>query len=185
VITTAAKRTGPGESAEQREARQAQGKPDLDLRDLDAAVVSMLRLNQAAARAARAANVRAATDITGFGLLGHASEMVQAGQGETPAGYVIEAGSVPILPGARAYAAAGYVARGASFNPGHFGQHVHFAGSVPPDLRTLLWESETSGGLLLSVPAATVGVFEQACAAAGQPAWRIGEVGCGEGIQVL
>ena len=106
-------------------------------------------------------------------------------EGATPAGFVIEAERVPILPGALAYAAAGYVARGASFNPGHFGPHVHFAGSVPPDLRTLLWESETSGGLLLAVPAATVGVFEQACREAGQPAWRIGEVVGEKGIQVV
>ena len=185
IIATTAKRTGAGESAEQRQARQAQGKPDLDLGDLDGAILSMLRLNRDAARAARTAGVRSATDITGFGLLGHASEMVQAGESETPLGYVIAAGNVPILPGTLRYVAAGYVARGARFNPGHFGPHVHFADSVPPDLRVVLWESETSGGLLLAVPAATVGVFERACAEAGQPAWRIGEVVRGEGIQVI
>lgn len=183
IITTAAKRTGPGESAADRQARQAQGKPELDVRDLDAAVVSMLRLNQAAARAARAAAVCAATDITGFGLLGHASEMVRSGAAGV--GFVIEAAAAPVLTGAARYAEAGYVARGARLNPGHFGETVRFAASVAPLLRTVLWESETSGGLLLAVPAANVDIFTQACAKSEQPAWRIGEVVCGEGIEVI
>ena len=183
IITTTAKRTGPGESAEQRQARQARGKPDLDVRDLDAAVVSMLRLNQAAARAAHIAKVDAATDITGFGLLGHASEMVRGS--ETGVGFVIEAAATPVLTGAERYAAAGYVARGATLNPGHFSEYVHFADNITPTLRTVLWESETSGGLLLAVPAANVAIFEQACAEAGQSAWRIGEVVRGKGIQVV
>lgn len=183
IIATTAKRTGPAESDEDRQARQAQGKPDLDVRDLDAAVVSMLRLNQAAARAARAADVRAATDITGFGLLGHASEMVLGS--EPGVGFVIEAAAVPVLSGAFRYVEAGYVARGARLNPGHFGEHVHFADAIPATLRTVLWESETSGGLLLAVPPAQVCVFEQACAKVEQSVWRIGEVVRGEGIQVI
>lgn len=182
IIATTAKRTGAEESAEDRQERLTQGKPDLDVRDLDAAVVSMLRLNQAAARAARAANVCAATDITGFGLLGHGCEMVRASEG---VGFVIEAVSAPVLSGALRYAEAGYVARGARLNPGHFGEYVRFTEHIDPILRTVLWESETSGGLLLAVPAAHVSTFERACAEAAQPAWRIGEVVRGEGIQVI
>lgn len=183
IITTAAKRTGPGESVEDRQARQAQGKPDLDLRDLDATIVSMLRLNRVAARAARAANVRAATDITGFGLLGHASEMVRGN--EAGVGFVIEAATVPVLSGAPRYVEAGYVARGATHNPRHFGEYIHFADSVAPPLRTVLWESETSGGLLLAVPAVEAHAFTRACAEHQQPVWRIGEVVRGEDIQVI
>ena len=74
VITTAAKVTGDGEAEADRQARHAQGKPDLDLAHLDAAIDSMLRLNRAAALAGRLASVHGATDITGFGLLGHAAK---------------------------------------------------------------------------------------------------------------
>jgi len=185
IITTAAKLTGPGENGVHRLARKTQGKPDLDLRDLDAAVVSMLRLNRAAAQAARAAGVRGATDITGFGLLGHGCEMAIASGQESGAGFIIEAASVPVLPGIERYIAAGYLTRGAVRNPSHFGQHVHMAEQVSPHLRTVLWEAETSGGLLLAVPAAAVTDFEQTCAASQQPVWRIGEVVRGEGIQVI
>ncbi len=185
VITTAAKLTGTGESSLHRLARKAQGKPDLDLLHLDEAIVSMLRLNRAAAQAARAAEVRSATDITGFGLLGHGAEMALASGREHGAGFVIEAASVPVLSGVHRYIAAGYLTRGATRNPQHFGQHVRFAERVTPALRTLLWEAETSGGLLLAVPAAHVAIFERACAASQQPAWRIGEVIGGSGIEVV
>ena len=185
IITTAAKLTGPGESSVHRLARKAQGKPDLDVRHLDDAVVSMLRLNRAAARAARAAEVVAATDITGFGLLGHGAEMAIACEREAGAGFVIEAAAVPVLAGAASYIEAGYLTRGATRNPQHFGRHVRVAEGVDPVRRTLLWEAETSGGLLLAVPAATVERFERACAENEQRAWRIGEVVSGSGIQVV
>lgn len=185
IITTAAKLTGPGENPVHRLARKAQGRPDLDVRDLDAAIVSMLQLNRAAAQAACAAGVRSATDITGFGLLGHASEMAIASGRENGVGFVIEAAAVPMLSGVERYIEAGYLTRGAVRNPAHFGEHVHMAGHVPPHLRTLLWESETSGGLLLAVPKSTVTLFEQHCTEHKQSAWRIGEVVLNTGIQVV
>ncbi len=185
VITTAAKLTGRGERGVHRLARKVRGKADLDIRHLDDAVVSMLRLNRAAARAARAAEVIAATDITGFGLLGHGAEMALAGEGASGAGFVIEAGAVPVLAGALTYIKAGYLTRGAARNPQYFGQHIRFAETIDPVLRTLLWEAETSGGLLLAVPAANTARFERTCAESNQPAWRIGEVISGAGIQVI
>lgn len=185
IITTAAKLTGPGENPVHRLARKAQGKPDLDVRDLDAAIVSMLRLNRAAAQAARAAGVRSATDITGFGLLGHASEMAMASGHENGVGFVIEASTVPVLPGIARYIEAGYLTRGAVRNPAHFGAHVRIDDRVPPHLLTILWESETSGGLLLAVPKSAVTLFEQQCVENEQSVWRIGEVVRGEGIQVV
>ena len=183
VITTAAKLTGPGENGLHRIARRAQGKPDLDVRRLDDAVISMLRLNRAAAYAARQAQVRAATDITGFGLLGHGSEMVIASASDG-IGFIIEADAVPLLPGVLEYITAGYLTRGATRNPQHFGKHVHFADNLAPELRTLLWEAETSGGLLLAASATNADAFERLCAAGSQPVWRIGEVVSGEGIRV-
>jgi selenide,water dikinase len=184
IITTAAKLTGPGENSMHRLARKAQGKPDLDVRDLGAAVVSMLQLNRTAAQAARAAGVRSATDITGFGLLGHSSEMALASGRENGVGFVIEAAATPVLPGVERYLAAGYLTRGAVRNPAHFGEHVRIDERVPPHLRTILWESETSGGLLLAVPKDAVTAFEQHCTEHKQPVWRIGEVVPGGGIQV-
>jgi len=185
VITTAAKLTGSGESSVHRLARKAQGKPNLDIRHLDDAVVSMLQLNRTAARAARASAVVAATDITGFGLLGHGTEMATAGGNEAGTGFIIEAATVPVLAGVLTYIEAGYLTRSATRNPAHFARHVRFAESIDPVQRTLLWEAETSGGLLLAVPADHSARFEHTCAESGQPVWRIGEVISGAGIQVL
>ncbi len=185
IVTTAAKLTGTGESRAHQVARRLQGKPDLDVRHLDAAIVSMLTLNRAAARAAQSADVRGATDITGFGLLGHGSEMAVASGRAAGAGLRIQANAVPGLPGVWDYIAAGYLTRGSTRNPDYFGEHVRFAPSVTPAQRTLLWEAETSGGLLLAVPAAGVALFQATCAAAGQDCWEIGAVVAGDGVEVV
>jgi selenide,water dikinase len=184
VITTAAKLTGSGETGLHRLARRTQAKPDIDLKHLDAAIDSMLRLNGAAAQAGRLAGVRSATDVTGFGLLGHASEMAAAAWRESKVGFLIHAAAVPALDGAWEYIAAGYLTRGATRNPQHYGIHVTFAPEVTPAQRTLLWESETSGGLLLAIPADRVGTFTAACTERKQPYWQIGEVASSEGIRV-
>ncbi|MCX6041565.1 MAG: selenide, water dikinase SelD, partial [Caldilinea sp.] len=181
VITTAAKQSGAGWTRWLTRLRRRG--PALERSDLDTAIISMLQLNQSAARAARAANVRSATDITGFGLLGHASEMLLANQAAVS--FHIETAQVPVLPGVWQSLKAGYLTRGSTRNPAHFGQHVRFAPSLYPAWRTLLWESETSGGLLLAVPKATQVAFEESCAAQKQPAWRIGQVVPGDGIQVV
>lgn len=185
VVTTAAKLTGSGERAIRRLARRVQGKPTLEVNHLDAAILSMLRLNRVAAAAARAAHVRAATDITGFGLLGHGSEMAVASGREAGVGLRIRAADVPALPGVWKYIAAGYVTRGSIRNPSHFGAHVKMGAQVTAAQRTLLWEAETSGGLLLAVPAVHVTTFQNACADAGQEYWEIGEVLVGEGVEVV
>ncbi len=185
IVTTAAKLTGTGESRAHRMARRAQGKTDLEPEHLDAAIASMSRLNRAAAQAAQTANVRCGTDITGFGLLGHGSEVAVASGANSGAGLRIRAGDVPALSGTWDYIAAGYLTRGSQRNPAHFGEHVRFADSVTPAQRTLLWEAETSGGLLLAVAAENVATFEQACREREQPYWAIGEVVSGSGIEVV
>ncbi|MCB0044940.1 MAG: selenide, water dikinase SelD [Caldilineaceae bacterium] len=185
VITTAAKLVGPGAGALGRQWRLRRGKPRLRKSDLDAAVISMLHLNRCAAQAAQAADVRSATDITGFGLLGHGSEMALAAGRETGVGLRIFAGAVPVLPGAFDYIQGGYLTRGSERNPASFGKQVRFEPDVTPEQRTLLWEAETSGGLLIAVPAANVERFIAACGEHGQAAWPIGEVVAGiEGIEV-
>jgi selenide,water dikinase len=147
---------------------------------LAAAVASMKRLNAVAARAAVAAGVRAGTDVTGFGLLGHADEIAE----KSAVGLTIESATLPWLDGAREYAAGGVRTGGNGRNRAYFASHVTFAQSVAEDLHTLLWESETSGGLLLCIPPEKVSTFHDACGVAGQLVWRIGMVHEGSGITV-
>ena len=173
IITTAAKLTG---SSEDPQARQAQGKPDLDPAHLDGAIASMTRLNRAAAKAARAAEVRSGTDITGYGLLGHAVEMAAASSADARVRLQIKAARVPALPGAFDYIGAGYLTRGSIRNPEHFGSNVAVKDDVSAARRTLLWEAETSGGLLLAVPASAIDTFRAVCEGEEQPFWEIGQV---------
>ena len=176
IITTAAKLTGQAESSASRKARRALGKPDLQPTHLEHAIGSMTRLNRAAAFAGRAAGVRSGTDITGYGLLGHAVELATASAADTPVQLQIDAESVPALPGAFEYIEAGYLTRGSARNPEHFGAHVGAAPSVTAAHKTLLWEAETSGGLLLAVPPSGLGRFRDECEGKEQPFWEIGTV---------
>jgi selenide,water dikinase len=116
---------------------------------LSAAVASMTTLNAAASEAALAAGVTAATDVTGFSLLGHLHRMLRA----SGAAAVISAGSVPLLPGARELTAAGYVSGGTRNNMAYLEPWVSVAGGVPADVAVLLQDAQTSGGLLLATPA--------------------------------
>jgi len=185
VLTTAAKQTGMGETEAHRAERRSQGKPDLDMRHLDAAILSMTKLNRAAARAAQAAGVRGATDITGFGLLGHAVEMALASGREAGAGFRIRSADLPTLPGVWEYIEAGYVTGASSRNPAALGEHVRLGEGITPAQKVLLWEAETSGGLLLAVPKDQVSRFRSEMAAGKQPCWEIGDVIEGEGIEVI
>src|SRR5881628_1576657 len=143
---------------------------------LDGAIKSMLRLNRVAAEVAREAGARGATDITGFGLLGHAGEMVKA----SGAGVTISASRLPLLPGTRELAEAGQWSGGMKRNRRYvdssFGDDLTIAPSVPAYLASLLTESETSGGLLVSVaPDRARGVID-AFRRRGEEGWEIGEV---------
>jgi selenide,water dikinase len=118
---------------------------------LEGAVKSMLRLNRVAAQVASVCGVKGATDITGFGLLGHAGEMVEA----SGAGIAVAASRLPLLPGALALAEQGHFSGGMKRNRRYvealFGSRLTIDPGVPPPLASLLFESETSGGLLFSV----------------------------------
>lgn len=143
---------------------------------LAGAVRSMARLNRAAARIAAGFGATGATDITGFGFLGHATEMVLASR----AGIAVDVGRVPLLPGARALAEAGHFSGGMKRNRRHvesvLGPRLTIAGDVPPVLVSLLMEAETSGGLLFSVrPERADGVVE-AFRQVGEDAWEVGTV---------
>lgn len=143
---------------------------------LAGAVGSMLRLNRAAAQVALAAGSRGATDITGFGLLGHGGEMVEA----SGAGLLLRAADLPLLPGAAGLAERGHLSGGMKRNRRHlearFGGRLRLEGALTPGLAALLFESETSGGLLFSVAPDRAGQVHAGFAARGEPAWEIGEV---------
>ncbi len=147
--------------------------------DVAAAVASMATLNQAASRAARNAGARACTDITGFGLVGHAQEMAQAGA----IGLRISLDRLPWLPGARAYAEAGYTPGGLDRNRTYFGPQVSLDAGLDPVLLDLVYDPETSGGLLVALPADQVGPFVEGLLP--QPCWEIGEVTDGRGVTLV
>jgi len=111
-------------------------------------IAAMAALNKHARDAAATVKVNACTDITGFGLLGHTSEMA-TGSGKTIELFSRE---VPLLPGALAMAEEGIVPGGAFRNREYLGQSVAFAQDVPLPLQDILCDPQTSGGLLVSVP---------------------------------
>jgi len=115
----------------------------------DAAIATMRRLNASASRAAIDAGVRAGTDVTGFGLLGHLVEMLRA----SDVSAVLDASAIPVLEGALDIAADGTVPGGTKRNFRSVESVVDF-GALPPEMRTLLADAQTSGGLLLAVPEA-------------------------------
>jgi selenide,water dikinase len=112
------------------------------------AVAQMLRSNAAAAEAAREVDIRCATDVTGFGLLGHLRELVDA----SGVGAVIRIDRVPPIDGVLELIAAGHVPGAVERNRGHIERWVDFDASVVADARTLLFDPQTSGGLLLACP---------------------------------
>jgi selenide, water dikinase len=121
-----------------------------------AAVATMAELNRAARDAALGREVHAATDITGFGLVGHAWEMARA----SGVRLRIRAEAVPMLPGVVVLAEQGHRTRGERSNPAYVGDALEVAASVPAGLRSVLFDPQTSGGLLLSVPPADGAALE-------------------------
>lgn len=154
---------------------------DLSVADLASAVASMTALNRDAARAALDAGLHAGTDVTGFGLVGHAHEMAE----RSGVGIRISAGALPLLPGARAHAERGLDFGGPQRNREHYlrPERVRLEG-IDDATERLLVDPQTSGGLLLGVPAAHADAWQRACAARGVTSWRIGDVVAGAGVTV-
>ena len=143
---------------------------------LAGAVKSMLRLNRVAAGVARESGAKGATDITGFGFLGHAGEMVTA----SGAGLQIDASKLPVLPGTKELAEAkqfsGGMKRNRLYVDAAFGAALTIEPSVPDYLVSLLTEAETSGGLLFSVAPDRADSVVAAFRAKGEECWEIGRV---------
>jgi len=157
-------------------------KRDLANVEEEAEVVDwMKRLNKTASQLACEFELRGGTDVTGFGLLGHAWEMAK-GAG---VGLRVHFDAVPFTSAARKFAEAGTYPGGSFDNQTFFSPHVQFRGTLGNWEQTLLYDAQTSGGLLLAVPAASAATFAARAAELNQPVWEIGEVLAGEGIEVL
>ena len=136
--------------------------------DLQAAIDSMLTLNQRACEAMLAYEVHGCTDVTGFGLIGHAREMA-LGSGVT---IEIDTAAVQFLPGALDYARQGALPGGLKNNREFASCAVEVAREIPPEIEDLLYDPQTSGGLLISLPEADAAQLERAL----PEAYRIGRV---------
>jgi selenide, water dikinase len=143
---------------------------------VDAAVASMTRLNDVAAAVAREAGATGATDVTGFGLLGHLARMAT----ESGVDVDLDAGAVPLLPGARALAEAGFVPGGSQRNLAWVGDRLD-VGGVDDVVVALLADAQTSGGLLFGAEPDAAEVAVGSLRADGHEAAVVGRVSAGGG----
>ena len=150
--------------------KQAKAQPSW----IDAATRSMTTLNARAAESAASGKfaVHAATDVTGFGLIGHAREMA-AGSGVS---LRIHAAKVPLLEGALDCVRAGLIPGGLKNNREFAECLVSYDPGVPEEIRTMLFDPQTAGGVLLSVAHGDSDALLAALRSAGVPAVEIGEV---------
>jgi selenide, water dikinase len=148
---------------------------------IEAAVTSMTTLNRAASEAMLAVGVHAATDITGFGLIGHLREMIASGVGAR-----VYASRVPLLDGAAELVQAGQLPGGTRRNLDHALTFATFADDIPEWLRYLLCDAQTSGGLLIACPAdRSAQLIAELQQRGTLSAAQIGDVVSGNGIEVV
>jgi selenide,water dikinase len=145
--------------------------------DLAGAIDQMRTLNRAASEVLVREGVAAATDVTGFGLLGHGLEMARASRTQ----FVFEASSLPALPGALDLALAGVETGGAAHNRRFVEPALSVGTGITPELVTLAHDPQTSGGLLAAVAADRLAAVEAGLTQAGVHVWRVGRVEAGSG----
>jgi selenide,water dikinase len=145
--------------------------------DFDGAIDQMRTLNRSASEVLVANGIAAATDVTGFGLLGHGLEMARA----SGTRFVFDAAALPALSGALDLARAGVETGGAAHNRRYVLPALTVADDVSPDLVVLAHDPQTSGGLLTAVPADRLPAVEAALAAAAVGSWRVGRVEAADG----
>lgn len=140
----------------------------------------MTRLNKVAAELAVEFGLRGGTDVTGFSLLGHGIELAAASH----VGLRLFNEKIPFISCARKFAGLWTFPGGASDNRLYFGTRVEFAAGLSEETQMLLYDPQTSGGLLLGVPPDLLDAFLMHAASLQQPVWVIGEAVKGEGVQV-
>ena len=140
--------------------------------DLAAAIQQMRTLNRFASEVLVANGVQGATDVTGFGLLGHGLEMART----SGTCLTFSATALPALNGALSLARAGVETGGAAHNRRYVADALTVADGIAPEMVTLAHDPQTSGGLLAAVRAKDVSRIEDALAQAGVEHWWIGQV---------
>ena len=143
---------------------------------VDAAVNSMVQTNRSAAEIISGFDVRSMTDISGFGLIGHAVEVASASHLTIE----FDHNRLPILEGALEYSAQGYRAGGLNNNRAFFGSHVTWAGEVPEDHQSIFFDPQTSGGLLVFVSENDAANLVAALEAGGVSACEVGSTRAAE-----
>jgi selenide,water dikinase len=155
-----------------------QGKADPA--DVDEVIQWMSRLNRDAARLALEFDMHGGTDVTGFSLLGHGMEMADA----SAVRLIIHFDQIPFVSCARKYAEMWTFPGGTSDNRAHFGPRAAFAEGISEMEQMLLFDAQTSGGLLLAVPEEKLVSFIARANENQQSAWVIGEAISGAGISI-
>ncbi len=148
--------------------------------DILEAVNWMKQLNHAASQLAMEFGLRGGTDITGYSLLGHGMEMADASRVLLKLNFA----EIPFISGARKYAERGIFPGGAFDNKKHFESGVHWTAPLDEPNQMLLFDPQTSGGLLLGVPRQSLDSFLARARETNQAVWVIGEVGEGMGIEI-
>jgi selenide,water dikinase len=152
---------------------------------VDASVRSMTTLNKVAAEviADTQFNVRTATDVTGFGLIGHAREIAMASNVMIE----IQSSAIPFLPGAIECVRGGFIPGGLNANREFAESCIEVASGIPQETYTLLFDPQTAGGLLISVESGSADRLVRELQASKVPAGRIGRVlhPQGKPIQIL
>lgn len=149
--------------------------------DAEETITWMKRLNMQASKLALQHGARAATDITGFGFLGHTWEMADASR----VGLKIHPKEMPFYPQAETLAGKWCFPGGSFDNVEYFAPHIKFAPGITKEMQMLLFDSQTSGGLVFGIPAKNAQACVQQAEKQNLPLWKIGEVtdtGC---IEVL
>jgi selenide,water dikinase len=144
-------------------------------------IQSMLQLNNAASMIARRSGASAATDVTGFGLLGHALNMARASEIDL----IINYKDVPFMEGAKYYIEKGIVPKGAKRNLEFCMKDVTFSGGITEAGRLALSDPQTSGGMLISLPEKKLVRFQRLAEGEKMPYWLIGEVTEGKGMVII
>jgi len=152
----------------------------LDPAGVEAAVQSMKKLNRDAAHLIQQVGANACTDITGFALLGHGYEMAE--KSGVRLRFHVE--QLPFVEGAVQYADEWLFPGGTCKNEQAYEHKVHFAPTIPEEMQQLLYTPETSGGLLVALPADRLTRLTGLFADEGRPCWIVGEVTEGEGVEV-
>lgn len=152
-----------------------------DPEDVAEVVEWMKRLNRAASELALEFGVSGGTDVTGFSLLGHGYEIAQA----SGVGLQFSFERIPILSGAQRYAREWIFPGGSTDNRSYYGPHVKFAPGIDESSQMLLFDAQTSGGLLLAVPHEKAAPLLAKAEQVGQAFWEVGQVIPGDSIEVM